>query len=83
MVQKGVYNKFVEALTQRVKGLKVGPGTKDGVFVGPLTHDRAIEKALKHIEGAWSSLFDYPVLVIRFCQTLNNTAARLYWAVVL
>ena len=83
MVQKGIYNKFVEALTQRVKGLKVGPGTEEGVFIGPLTHDRAIEKALKHIEGVSSGFFSHPVLLVRFCQTLSNTAARLYWVVVL
>lgn len=51
MVQKGIYSVFVEALTERVKQLKVGPGTEEGVFVGPLTHDRAVEKALRHIEG--------------------------------
>jgi succinate-semialdehyde dehydrogenase / glutarate-semialdehyde dehydrogenase len=37
--------------TKRIKELKVGPGTEDGVFVGPLTHERAVEKAMKHIDG--------------------------------
>lgn len=50
-VQEGIYEKFTEALTEKIKTLKVGPGTEDGVFVGPLTHERAVEKALKHIEG--------------------------------
>jgi succinate-semialdehyde dehydrogenase/glutarate-semialdehyde dehydrogenase len=50
-VQKGIYNKFAEALTKRIKELKVGPGTEEGVFVGPLTHERAVEKAMKHIDG--------------------------------
>ncbi len=50
-VQKGILDKFSEALTKKVKTLKVGPGTEDGVFVGPLTHERAVEKALNHISG--------------------------------
>lgn len=50
-VQNGIYDKFAQALTERVKTLEVGNGVKDGVFVGPLTHDRAVEKALRHIEG--------------------------------
>jgi len=31
--------------------LKAGPGTEDGVFIEPLTHERAVEKAMKHIDG--------------------------------
>lgn len=52
-VQKGIYDKFAEALTARIKSLKVGPGTEDGVFVGPLTHERAVEKAMNHINGEY------------------------------
>ncbi|KAK5065945.1 hypothetical protein LTR16_010069, partial [Cryomyces antarcticus] len=48
-VQSGIHDKFAEALTKRIKELKVGPGTEEGVFVGPLTHDRAVEKAMSHI----------------------------------
>ena len=51
-VQKGIYDKFAEALVKRIKELKVGPGTEDGVFVGPLTHERAVEKAMNHINDA-------------------------------
>ncbi|KIW86842.1 uncharacterized protein Z519_12628 [Cladophialophora bantiana CBS 173.52] len=50
-VQKGIYDKFAEALTVKIKSLKVGPGTEEGVFVGPLTHERAVEKAMNHING--------------------------------
>ena len=52
MVQKGIYDKFAKALTEKISTLKVGPGVEDGVFVGPLTHERAVEKAMKHIEGS-------------------------------
>ncbi|KAK5165321.1 hypothetical protein LTR04_001394 [Oleoguttula sp. CCFEE 6159] len=51
-VQSGIHDKFAEALTKRIKELKVGPGTEEGVFVGPLTHDRAVEKAMSHIADA-------------------------------
>lgn len=50
-VQKGIYDKFADALANKIKTLKVGPGTEEGVFVGPLTHERAVEKALNHING--------------------------------
>ena len=50
-VQKGIYDKFADGLANKIKTLKVGPGTEEGVFVGPLTHERAVEKALNHING--------------------------------
>lgn len=50
-VQDGIHDRFVEALTEKIKTLKVGPGTEEGVFVGPLTHERAVEKAMAHING--------------------------------
>ncbi|KAK5110194.1 hypothetical protein LTR62_006190 [Meristemomyces frigidus] len=51
-VQSGIYDEFAKQLTEKIKTLKVGAGTEEGVFVGPLTHDRAVEKALAHIEDA-------------------------------
>jgi succinate-semialdehyde dehydrogenase/glutarate-semialdehyde dehydrogenase len=51
MVQKGVYDEFAAALTARIKELKVGKGTEEGVFIGPLTHENALEKAMAHING--------------------------------
>lgn len=50
-VQEGIYDKFVQAMSDKMKTLKVGVGTEDGVFVGPMTHERAVDKAMKHIEG--------------------------------
>lgn len=50
-VQKGVYHEFADKLSTRIQALKIGPGTEEGVNVGPLTHDRAVEKALNHING--------------------------------
>lgn len=51
-VQDGIYDRFIHALAEKIKTLKVGLGTDDGVFIGPMTHDRAVEKALAHIEDA-------------------------------
>lgn len=51
-VQAGIYDEFANKLTERIKKMKVGAGTEDGVFVGPLTHERAIEKAMNHINDA-------------------------------
>lgn len=50
-VQSGIYDKFAEAVVERIKKQKVGLGTDEGVTVGPLTHERAVEKAIRHING--------------------------------
>ncbi|KAH7395415.1 succinate-semialdehyde dehydrogenase [Cadophora sp. MPI-SDFR-AT-0126] len=52
MVQKGIYDQFAEALMKRIGELKVGRGTDEGVSIGPLTHERAVEKAMNHINDA-------------------------------
>ena len=38
-------------MVERIKQQKVGLGTDEGVTVGPLTHERAVEKAMRHIKG--------------------------------
>jgi succinate-semialdehyde dehydrogenase/glutarate-semialdehyde dehydrogenase len=56
-IQQGIYEKFAAALVEKIKTLKVGNGTENGVFIGPLTHDRAIDKAISHINGTLSPQF--------------------------
>ena len=73
-VQKGIYEEFAEALTKRIKELKVGPGTQEGVFVGPLTHERAVEKAMKHIDGKLESIL--AVTPADRKQKQRNTAVK-------
>jgi succinate-semialdehyde dehydrogenase/glutarate-semialdehyde dehydrogenase len=51
-VQRGVAEKFIAALVERVKALKVGPGTEPGVDIGPLINPAAVDLALKHIADA-------------------------------
>lgn len=43
-VQDGVYDRFTEHLTRRVAELKVGAGDEDGVLIGPLIDQDAIDK---------------------------------------
>ena len=75
LVQDGIYDKFAEALTEKVKTLKVGNGIDEGVFVGPLTHERAVEKALGHIKG--EQLFvSICRTILTFFQTRNRTVHR-------
>lgn len=51
-VQKGIYDKFVNAFAEKVKGFKVGGGYEEGVTHGPLIHDRAISKVDAHVQDA-------------------------------
>ena len=51
-VQKGIYDKFVNAFAEKVKSFKVGGGYEDGVTHGPLIHDRAITKVDAHVQDA-------------------------------
>ncbi|HMW31727.1 MAG TPA: NADP-dependent succinate-semialdehyde dehydrogenase [Plasticicumulans sp.] len=44
LVQDGVYEAFAEKLAAKVAQLKVGPGTGDGVTIGPLIDDKAVAK---------------------------------------
>jgi succinate-semialdehyde dehydrogenase/glutarate-semialdehyde dehydrogenase len=77
-VQKGIYDKFAEALTNKIKELKVGPGTEEGVFVGPLTHERAVEKAMKHIDGRVDNQIARALTDTQ--QTQRNMEGRLFLA---
>ncbi|KAL2853245.1 Aldehyde/histidinol dehydrogenase [Aspergillus pseudoustus] len=51
-VQEGIYGKFAATLVEKIKTMKVGNGVDTGVAIGPLTHDRAVGKAISHINDA-------------------------------
>jgi succinate-semialdehyde dehydrogenase / glutarate-semialdehyde dehydrogenase len=53
-VQEGVYDRFVEKFTAKVKALKVGNGFEAGVVQGPLIEDAAVEKVQRHVADAVS-----------------------------
>ncbi|WP_295839059.1 NAD-dependent succinate-semialdehyde dehydrogenase, partial [uncultured Microbacterium sp.] len=45
IVQRSVVEEFTRRVTERVQGMKIGRGTEDGVQIGPLIDDRAVDKA--------------------------------------
>ncbi len=51
-VQEGVYDAFVEKLSQRAKTIKVGNGFEAGVNQGPMIDDQAIGKIERHVADA-------------------------------
>ena len=60
-VQAGIYDKFMERFNAAVQGLKVGRGTRDGVNIGPLINDKAVDKVRQHVEDARSKGASVPV----------------------
>jgi len=51
-VQSGVYDTFVKLLADKVAQMVVGHGTQEGVTIGPLIDERAVEKADEHVQDA-------------------------------
>ncbi|WP_125131367.1 NAD-dependent succinate-semialdehyde dehydrogenase [Microbacterium sp. 10M-3C3] len=45
IVQRSVVGEFTRRVTERVKTMRIGRGTDDGVQIGPLIDDRAVAKA--------------------------------------
>ncbi|WP_285135613.1 NAD-dependent succinate-semialdehyde dehydrogenase [Microbacterium sp. lyk4-40-TSB-66] len=45
LVQRSVVEDFTRRVTERVRAMKVGRGTEEGVQIGPLIDDRAVDKA--------------------------------------
>ncbi|MFL9481802.1 NAD-dependent succinate-semialdehyde dehydrogenase [Chitinophagaceae bacterium LWZ2-11] len=44
LVQKGIYNAFMKRYTEEVVKFKIGSGVTEGVFIGPLINEEAINK---------------------------------------
>lgn len=53
-VQRPVYDEFVTALKEEVAALTVGNGFDEGVAIGPLINQAAVEKVQHHVEDALS-----------------------------
>jgi len=51
-VQEGVYQAFAEKLTEAVKALSMGDGSEDGVQIGPLINNEAIESVSSLVDQA-------------------------------
>jgi acyl-CoA reductase-like NAD-dependent aldehyde dehydrogenase len=50
IVEESIYDRFVEALVQRTKKLKVGNGMEPGVDIGPAVDEGQLETDLRYIE---------------------------------
>ena len=49
ILQDGIHDTFVSMLEQRVRGLRLGDGRKDGTDVGPLINQSALEKVERYV----------------------------------
>jgi succinate-semialdehyde dehydrogenase / glutarate-semialdehyde dehydrogenase len=52
LVQEGIYESFAAKLAERVKTLRVGAGSEEGVNQGPLIDAAALEKVEAHVADA-------------------------------
>jgi 5-carboxymethyl-2-hydroxymuconic-semialdehyde dehydrogenase len=52
LVQQGIADKFIEKLAVRVKALKVGHPLDPGTEIGPLIHERHLEKVCAYFDVA-------------------------------
>ncbi len=52
LVQDGVYEAFLDKLVARVQSLSVGNGLTEGVQIGPLINQAAMDKVQRHVDDA-------------------------------
>ncbi len=50
IVEDGIYDRFVDALVERTKKLKVGDGMQPGIDIGPAVDQGQLDTVLKYIE---------------------------------
>ncbi|MBJ3785370.1 NAD-dependent succinate-semialdehyde dehydrogenase [Devosia sediminis] len=55
LVQRSIYDAFLTRFVAATEALRIGNGFDAGVTLGPLMHDRAIQKCLDHITNATSA----------------------------
>lgn len=51
-VQRGIYDRFVRTLVERVVELKMGDGLDEKTEIGPLINSQAVERAIEHVQDA-------------------------------
>lgn len=49
IVTEGIHDKFVNAMTERMKGLVIGDALKDGVHIGPVVDQSQLDQDLDYI----------------------------------
>ncbi|HVE79318.1 MAG TPA: aldehyde dehydrogenase family protein [Gemmatimonadaceae bacterium] len=50
ILQKGIHDRLLGALVDRVRALRVGDGRKDGTDVGPLVNEAAVKKVESYVD---------------------------------
>lgn len=50
IVEEGIYNKFIDAMVERTKKLKVGNGMEPGIDIGPAVDEGQMKTDLKYME---------------------------------
>ena len=51
-VQDGIYDAFAKKIAEKVGAFKVGPGTENGVMIGPLIDEQGLQKVEAHVKDA-------------------------------
>lgn len=54
LVQAGIYDKFINALSKKVSAFKIGNGLDDDSEIGPLINLNAVKKVEAHVQDALS-----------------------------
>jgi succinate-semialdehyde dehydrogenase/glutarate-semialdehyde dehydrogenase len=52
LVERPIYERFLEAFVAKARSLKVGDGLEPGVDIGPLFDEAGVQKAIEHVEDA-------------------------------
>ncbi len=52
LIQEGIYDAFAEKLAKAVEGLKVGNGADEGVTIGPLIDETAVNDVMDFVDDA-------------------------------
>jgi succinate-semialdehyde dehydrogenase/glutarate-semialdehyde dehydrogenase len=52
LVERPVYERFLEAFVAKARSLKVGDGLEPGVDIGPLFDEAGVAKAIEHVDDA-------------------------------
>ena len=47
--EKGIYDKFIEVITERANKLKLGDGLVKGTEVGPVIHEKSLQNCQKYV----------------------------------
>jgi succinate-semialdehyde dehydrogenase/glutarate-semialdehyde dehydrogenase len=51
-VQRSIYTKFLDRFVEKTRAMKTGDGLEEGVQVGPVINEAALNRALEHVQDA-------------------------------